>query len=497
MNNDLKIIRKKYGEKMMHLCRDLFSTIIDNSPGTLSQILLTNFHPSHYLYDDLTRMTYNLAFKKYIYNIYENIIAATEETKNLVSDPITLMKRAGYTLYACHTDEDIQKFKKYYAPGETLCTFNDERLMKCYVYFAVKDNAHELNRNDFPNPERQDKYGTSVISIQFTRDDSHMLSIKNRYNHTVPNPDATFSNNLDNIIPGLTKSFADYYGMNQIYYQNYNYFSLHSYVKANDGRFYKYNFEMNNKYFCPENVVIDNFQPIEYPHDKYLLADYFLINLVDKTITSLLPDDCFPKTIGEISKINITNYEDGKIITITPKKGENILIKLDKYSRIIGYTNNNVQFIGHNFLYHNTELMNINLPNVEYIGNHFLPFNHVLTNISLPNLLVVGDRFLQNSSVTDVYLPKLKSIGHYFLASNYAINSINLPETETIGVSFLSHNWSLKSIILPKLNKIGSHSLSYISLLSELYAPKLKIFSSDDNRLKMLISTNQYSKHKK
>ena len=40
-----------------------------------------------------------------------------------------------------------------------------------------------------------------MISIQFTKDDAHTLSIKNRYNHSVNDPDATFSNNLDNIIP--------------------------------------------------------------------------------------------------------------------------------------------------------------------------------------------------------------------------------------------------------------------------------------------------------
>ena len=43
MVDDLKIIKKKYGEKMMHLCRDSFSTILDNSPGALSKILLDNF----------------------------------------------------------------------------------------------------------------------------------------------------------------------------------------------------------------------------------------------------------------------------------------------------------------------------------------------------------------------------------------------------------------------------------------------------------------------
>ena len=128
------------------------------------------------------------------------------------------MRQAGYTLYECKSEEDIQKFRKYYTDKEMLCTFTSgNRLRNNYVYFAVKDGADKLKRSDFQNPERQDAYGTSVLSIQFTRDASHTLSIKNRYNHTVDNPDATFSNNLDNIIPGLTNSFAKFYGMRQLY----------------------------------------------------------------------------------------------------------------------------------------------------------------------------------------------------------------------------------------------------------------------------------------
>ena len=492
MNNDLKIIKKKYGEKMMHLCRELFSTILDNSPGILPKILLDNFYPSHDLYDDLVKMTYVLTFKKYLYNIYENIISTSKIAKRIVEDPITLMKRAGYALYECKTEEDIQKFKKYYTPGETLCTFNGARLDRCYVYFAVKDNAFELNRHDFPNPNRQDEYGTSVISIQFTRDDSHMLSIKNRYNHTVSNPDATYNNNLDNIIPGLTQSFADYYGMKQSYNQSYYNFDFHGYVKANDGKFYKCNFELNNKYFCPGNIVIDNFQVIEYPRERYLLVDYFLIDLVNKKVTSLLPDDCFPTTIKDISKINITNCEEGKLITIIPKTGDDILIKLDKYNRITSYTNNNVRFIGHDFLCHNTELTELNLDNVESIGNRFMPINHILPKISLPNVLLIGDEFLSRSSIIDVYLPRVKSIGYCFLSSNYALTSISLPEVETIGAVFLGHNWSLKKLFLPNLRKLGSNSLSNISMLAELYAPQLKVYSPSDTRLKLLLFSNRH-----
>ena len=52
MIDDLKIIKKMYGEKMMHLCRELFSTLLEQE-GLLSKVMLDNFAPSKLLYDDL------------------------------------------------------------------------------------------------------------------------------------------------------------------------------------------------------------------------------------------------------------------------------------------------------------------------------------------------------------------------------------------------------------------------------------------------------------
>ena len=42
MNKDLIIIKKEYGEKMMHFCRDVFATILEEE-GLLSKLLLNNF----------------------------------------------------------------------------------------------------------------------------------------------------------------------------------------------------------------------------------------------------------------------------------------------------------------------------------------------------------------------------------------------------------------------------------------------------------------------
>jgi len=234
MNQDLKIIKNKYGEKMMHLCRDLFPTILETE-GALSQILLDKFEPSRFLYDDIITNNLENEFKNYIYNIFDSLFRKEEIKAD--KTPSELLDEAGYILYECKTESDIQSFRKYYKKSEELCTFHGDRLDNCYVYFAVKKNVDEIKREDFENPKRQDLYGTSVISIQFTKDSSHILSIKNRYNHTVGNPDATFGNNLDNIIEGLTDSFEIYCGMKQIVKSDD--FEIPGYVMANDGKYYK------------------------------------------------------------------------------------------------------------------------------------------------------------------------------------------------------------------------------------------------------------------
>ena len=253
MNKDLKIIKKKYGENMMHLCRKLFPTILEKE-GILSQVILDSFEASHELYNDLISNNLVVAFENYI---YERLDYKTDKIVKITKTPKELLSEAGYDLYECHTEDEIQAFKKYYSPGEELCTFGGGRLENCYVFFAVKKNIEEIKRANFHNPDRQDLYGTSVLSIQFTRDDAHHLSIKNRYNHTVVNPDATFSNNLDNIIPGLTDSFEKCYGMAQKC--NSNNFEIPNYVCVGK-KYYKYNYEIDNVYYCPNNIIIDNYE---------------------------------------------------------------------------------------------------------------------------------------------------------------------------------------------------------------------------------------------
>ena len=66
LNKDLEIIKKKYGENMMKLCRELFPSILEEE-GVLSKIILSNFYPNHNLYDDIIDNKLENNFKNYIY----------------------------------------------------------------------------------------------------------------------------------------------------------------------------------------------------------------------------------------------------------------------------------------------------------------------------------------------------------------------------------------------------------------------------------------------
>ncbi len=493
MKNELKMIKKLYGEQLAHFCRDNFATILEED-GVLLHILTSNFNPSHNLYNDLSLSRSLDEFKNYIFNKFEN---RDKKFPDTIETPKELLAKAGYDLYECHTEEEIQSFRKYYAKGEELCTFKGLRLNKCFVFFAVKKDVDTIKRGDYPNPQRQDKYGTSVISIQFTRDDTHTLSIKNRYNHTVRNPDATFSNDLDNIINGLTMSFEKYYGLKQ---KNPSYgFEMPNYICARDGKFYRYNYEIDNVYYCPDNIIIDNFEVKKYEKEKYVILDYFVLDLVNKKITlyDKKKQDSFTDSLKDIEKIEVIKGKEDKVINITLKDNRVVKITLNDNNEIIKLENHNLKKVGDNFLYYNRALHEIDLPGVEVVGNNFLMTNknltivkldslqkigngfltrnNVLEELSLPNIKEIGDEFLfYNKSLQVFNAPKLMQVGHDFLKYNIVMLEINLPNLQKAGNQFMYFNNYLQVANLPNLEKVGDSFLNFNNTLLELSLPKLQ-----------------------
>ena len=483
MNKDLKIIKKKYGENMMHLCRELFPTILEKE-GILSQVILDSFEVSHELYNDLISNNLEAIFKNYI---YETLDYKIDKIVKITKTPKELLSEAGYDLYECHTENEIQKFKKYYSPGEELCTFRGGRLENCYVFFAVKKNIEEIKRANFHNPDRQDLYGTSVLSIQFTRDDAHHLSIKNRYNHTVVNPDATFSNNLDNIIPGLTDSFEKCYGMAQKC--NSTNFEIPNYVCVGE-KYYKYNYEIDNVYYCPNNIIIDNYEVKRLDKGRYILLDYYILDLQNKEIKSYQPIDSFPSTIGKITKIEVEKDQEEKRIKIETVNG-NVFISLDKNNNIIYYQNDTVKRISDNFMGYNVTLSNLKLPQAQIIENSFLYHNKALEVIELPECRETGKDFLRsNTSIKNVYLPKAEHLGFGFLLRNETLEVIELPECREIRGHFLEGNTNIKSVYLPQVQIIGRWCLSNNKALETIELPECReigeFFLADNRNIKSI-----------
>ena len=242
--SDLKYIKKHYGENFAHLCRNLFPQLLQQE-GLLQEIITSHFFPSRELFDAIKSKGKEDAFKRFVLSFAQKQLPKQEKVK-INKTPEELMDEAGYILFPeCQTEEDVQSFKKYWTKDEQLCTFyNKGRLNRCRVWFAVKKNVDQIKRQNFAHPRRQDEYGTSAISIQFTRNDPCTLSIKNRYNHTVEDPDNTFNSNLENIKAGLTDAFEQTYGVKVAESFNNN-FSLPHYTKTADGKFIYYTQEID------------------------------------------------------------------------------------------------------------------------------------------------------------------------------------------------------------------------------------------------------------
>ena len=310
-------------------------------------------------------------------------------------------------------------------------------------------------------PTRQDDYGTSVLSIQFSKDGYQTLSIKNRYNHTVNQPDATFSNNLDNIIPGLEQAFCHKYNLS--IQNNSHSFELYRYVKADDGKFYRYNYEINNIYYCENNVIIDN-GSVKKLDNRYVLADYFIIDQSTKKVTLYDNEilDSFIDGFSSIESISVERNKDKKIIRFKKEKAEDIILILNKYGEIIEFVDPNLTKCGNNFLKHNAVLQELRLPNLTQCGGDFLYLNHSLRTLSLPNLTQCGINFLRFiEALQELSLPSLTQCGDNFLYYNRGLKELSLPSLTQCGDYFLYFNKALKELSLPRLSKKAKAMLEF------------------------------------
>ena len=464
-SKELNRIKKLYGEKFMHFCRSIFPTLLEQE-GLLTEVLKSTFATnSRTLYDDIVNNDLEEEFKNYIYSK----IDVEKEMPEIIREktPYQLLDENGYNLYECNSEEEIQSFKKYYKSGEELCTFHGgNRLNRCVVFFAVKKDVEEIKREDFNNPKREDEYGTSVMSIQFTKSQNSTVSIKNRYNHTVNNPDATYGNDLDKIVPGLRQSFEKLLSERGLTLNSSNIeaFSIPGYVVADDGKYYKYNMEINGNYYCPGNVIIDHGNVIKLEPEKQELIDYFILDKENKTLSlydSVISDSFIDgfKNIDSIEMANNNNSEQKtKTITIKEKSSDKpITIEINRESNsIIGYTNENLTNLGDNFLGYNEKLSKLVAPNVTSIKYGVLQNNKGLEKFEAPNLKEIGDCFLRyNVQLSNIEVPNVTYIGNGVLENNKEIEKFEAPNVKIIKDCFLLSNNKLSKFEVPNVTCIG------------------------------------------
>ena len=473
MKNDLTKIKKLYGEDFAKkFCRAHFAHIMEREDFSFAEFLTTIVFPSKFFYEDLKKHNQEENFKNILNGMFNE---DRVEIVDIEETPEELMKKKGYKLYRCETNEDILKFKKYYAPNEVLCTFGDEdRIKKNTIFWAVKENVDEIKR--FKHPEREDDYGTSVISIQFSKGKHSTLSIKNRYNHTVDYCDATFSNNLDNICEGLTDSFKKFYGIDLK--MGISKLRLPGYVMDNNGTYHKYNHEINNIYYCADNCIIENGHCKHYKPSRYLVADYFIIDSQTKTV-DLLPSsniaDYFTTQFYAVEKIEYEKGEDGgKVVNIYQNDGNLIKIEVNKYNQMIKFSNSNLVDAGNMFLSHNKAIVELDVPNLQYVRDYFMNSNLNLRHLNVPKVEEFGTFCLSsNIALKTLNIKNTISIGHSFLTTNEVLSEINAKNLTEVGVDFLYSNLQLQSLNLPRLKKIAEGFLKKNKTITRFYAPKL------------------------
>ena len=250
-------------------------------------------------------------------------------------DPIKLLDKAGYDAYVADTLEKQNAIQKYYAPGEEICTFRDpERFKRYYIINAVRKDVDKIKRGN--PPQRDDEYGTSVISIQVLKTGG-FISIKNRYNHTVQNCDSTFNSNPDNIIMGLSDAIRHHFGAdfssqrvdlgpgytlvgNQIckYYREINnvYISEDFYVK--DGQIYE--IDKNTQIALGNGLIFDLKHESGMSRFRNVTgSNVFNIDyLIKDRPVRILKNDDGSKALYAGDE-HILSFKDGKICYINPK----------------------------------------------------------------------------------------------------------------------------------------------------------------------------------
>ena len=461
---DLGKIKKAYGEEFAQWCERPFAAILNN-PGELYNILEQSFgvNCGRFLWRDIKKNDLQGKFQQYIFSrstlkdsLFKKPVEEVTET------PYELLKKKGYTLVECTTEAEVQSMKKYYAPGEELCTFHGRRLDESVVFFAIREDAKQLDRDSFKKPQREDPYGTSVLSIQFLRLFPHTLNIITRYNYAVDNPGGTYSNDLDEIIPGLSASFKKLLTERGFQFptNDQEEFEIPGYEKANDGKLYKINLNyMAGRFAGPGNIILRNGNVKQLPNHQ-ILIDAYILDRKANTISfcdEMMGKDGFMDALGEIQGTSIVDNpesKDGRRIITIKRKGQSqpAVITINAENEIVGYRDEGITEIQDYFMKYNLVLEELYTPNVISVGDECLPRNYTLREVYWPKVESIGQRLLKGDGELEIFeAPLVKKMGNECLCAIRKMKRLNLPSLEYLGYSFGMMNNSLEELRAPKL----------------------------------------------
>ncbi len=373
--------------------------------------------------------------------------------------PYELLKKAGYNAFYADTYKKQNSIAPYFLEREKLCTFRDKnRYKEYYIIHCIKEGAEKLKRTDFIHPEREDEYGTSVISIQIAKRGG-FIKILNRYNHTVSCPDNTFNSNPDNIIDGLTLALQKEFNVE---------FSVHQKMPPHfifwDNKLIKYNFELDNSYFG-DGFVASHGHICDFNKDNFLLIDHFLLDFKTKKVRDLV--------IGPVDMDSFfDSYEcqDDSFAQVLQKELEGKTLQVKKISKNEkALLADGVQILRTK----ESQLTHLYLPTTEVLPKRFLNRNETLETFFAPNLRYMGDHsFERNREIKYLYLPRLQNIGDYFLMYNNKLKYLNIPMVKEIGVMSM-REVPLERMIAPCLTHIASDVFIRAREMAIFSAPNL------------------------
>jgi len=382
-----------------------------------------------------------------------------------IKDPIELLSEAGYDAFIVKNEIQKNSIKKYYRKGEELCTFHDPvRHEEFYIIHAVKRGADKIKPSDLP--QREDEYGTSVISIQIAKTGG-FISIKNRYNHTVNNPDATFDNNPDNIIPGLNEALKHKFGVDWMTFQDAR--LPENYRVIND-QIVRFNYEICNVYYG-DKYYFKGSEITKLSSEYEVILDAVILDTRTGKCR-VHKDMAYNGEAGSRHLMDTLNNEiSGHSIKITKDKktGETLINIVDENKNIKELARTKRGCITSLHLYITSE-----------IYGDLLEDNDALQEFYAPKVKRVPETFFGSRNDTrkinlrKLYVPELEFVGDFCFLDLISLQELEAPKLKRVRSDSFNNMSNLKQLYVPELEEIEKRSFLFLMSLKELKAPKLR-----------------------